>query len=44
MKLKKRTSPLQQIFRDPSLVYEAQKLISDGDDVDKLIEKTIKTY
>jgi hypothetical protein len=44
MKLKKRTSPLKQIFKDPSLVYEAQKLISDGDEVDRLIEKTIEAY
>jgi hypothetical protein len=44
MKLKMRKSPLQQIFRDPSLVYEAQKLISDGNEVDRLIEKTIEAY
>lgn len=44
MKLKKRKSPLQQIFKDQSLVYEAQKLISDGDEVDRLIEKTIEAY
>jgi len=44
MKLKKRKSPLHQIFRDPSLVCEAQKLISDGDEVDRMIEKTIVAY
>jgi hypothetical protein len=44
MKLKKRKSPLQQIFKDPSLVYEAQRLISHGDEVDRLIEKTIDAY
>ena len=35
---------MKQIFKDPSLVYEAQKLISDGDEVDRLIEKTIEAY
>ena len=30
IKLKKRKSPLIQILRDPSLLCEAQKLISDG--------------
>jgi hypothetical protein len=31
MKLKKSQSPLIQIFRDPSLLCEAQKLITDGE-------------
>jgi hypothetical protein len=44
MNLKKRKSPLIQIFRDPSLLCEAQKLISDGPEVERLIEKTIEAY
>ena len=45
MKLKKRKSPLQKILlRDPNLICEAHKLISDGDEVDRLIEKTIKAF
>jgi hypothetical protein len=44
MKLKKRKTPLQNLFSDPLQFLDAQKILSDGKEIETLIEKIIEVY